>query len=242
MRSSSISKTLLLWRKRQRRRRQQRSPAGSSSKGLKHLVYAAHALHSELCTLFKSLSVAFGRCGGTWGLFDKVLGRWSPYDGAPKASEQRSGHRHSSSRQRGVGGMFGALTSVLARECRSAVTGRMAGALFEGESNSLIAKVAHICCPRQSGLHLVWRSSRGDVRQQSGPAARTISSGWKAMSFFHTHTRVLLSSSTRFRCTLFRAHHHTRIQEHLALRLGAPPRRPEATPRTAATREAEGWG
>lgn len=32
-------------------------------------------------------------------------------------------------------GMFGVLTSVLARECRSVVTGRMAGALFAGEGN-----------------------------------------------------------------------------------------------------------
>lgn len=31
--------------------------------------------------------------------------------------------------------MLGALTSVLARECRTAVTGRAAGALFAGENN-----------------------------------------------------------------------------------------------------------
>lgn len=31
--------------------------------------------------------------------------------------------------------MFGALTSALARECRSVATGRMAGALFAGEGN-----------------------------------------------------------------------------------------------------------
>ena len=40
---------------------------------------------------------------------------------------------------RAAGGMFGGLTSVLARECRSVVTGRMTGALFAGESNRLIA-------------------------------------------------------------------------------------------------------
>lgn len=48
-----------------------------------------------------------------------------------------------SAQRQAVRGMFGALTSVLARECRSVVNGRMAGAVFAGKSNRflLVAEV-----------------------------------------------------------------------------------------------------
>lgn len=62
-------------------------------------------------------------------------------DGALSAQESTPQQRP----QRSVGGMFGALTSVLARECRSVVTGRMAGALFAGESNSLGLEQTVLC-------------------------------------------------------------------------------------------------
>lgn len=57
--------------------------------------------------------------------------------------------------------MFGALTSVLARECKSVVTGRMAGALFAGESNSWVANGGHFV---QHAKHAVVRTLSGALR------------------------------------------------------------------------------
>lgn len=74
--------------------------------------------------------------------------------------------------------MFGALTSVLARECRSVVTGRMAGALFAGESNSLVADGTAYCCTAPAG-----RGALCVEMPQVLLAARAVSSGWRVTIF-----------------------------------------------------------